>query len=540
MDEFSRARRKIAKLREKREQLLPSSGGSSVTYTFDCDEEPTDMQETFSFLLHRREERKRIEALRFLVSLLRICIDARKPNCCREQADSKLPLLHRRERQLCRVLHKLEWQIRGARAYEVVFAVSEAVSSARTLSTSITVDSNDISLLTKSDVSSASDVVSDVASQTAQSDACAEVRVRCAAVAKQLQAEEAKVRETLEKVREEIVHYDVSATHVPVPRCTAKHCRYFAPMAHVSGTLSVTRKKRQFFLRFIPTEDMMYGMLVHESGIVSSSRKGTRLCVQLRAHFRNCYEVCRKVSDDASEQVCDDERESSETSEESSLSVLTHSENQSPRGPKLDKRLSFLFERHDSLLADESDIVSPEMLRKLIALAPERLTTLPWKLTYATWRDGYSLRTLLLRAAHEPGQHSLLIVRSHTGRIFGGVTSSRWRMSQAFYGRGESCVFRIDAVTHHNDKKGAEEGVELSVFRWTGANAYVQFAQESHLAMGGGGHFAIYLDRELQHGSSGKCTTFASPPLAGDEDFIVNALELWTVVRDDDDDVFVA
>jgi len=61
------------------------------------------------------------------------------------------------------------------------------------------------------------------------------------------------------------------------------------------------------------------------------------------------------------------------------------------------------------------------------------------------------------------------------------------------------------------------------------ANEYYQLANPDALAMGGGGHFAFFLEADLDAGTTGACDTFASPLLTGDEDFDVAGVELWAV-----------
>lgn len=60
-------------------------------------------------------------------------------------------------------------------------------------------------------------------------------------------------------------------------------------------------------------------------------------------------------------------------------------------------------------------------------------------------------------------------------------------------------------------------------------NDFFQFVDHEGLGIGGAGHWAISLDEELLHGSSGPCDTFASPCLASREEFEVLAVELWHV-----------
>ena len=53
-----------------------------------------------------------------------------------------------------------------------------------------------------------------------------------------------------------------------------------------------------------------------------------------------------------------------------------------------------------------------------------------------------------------------------------------------------------------------------AIYRWTAANSYFVISAKDHLALGSGGHFALWLDSELLHGSSGPSQTFANPCLS--------------------------
>jgi hypothetical protein len=60
-------------------------------------------------------------------------------------------------------------------------------------------------------------------------------------------------------------------------------------------------------------------------------------------------------------------------------------------------------------------------------------------------------------------------------------------------------------------------------------NDFFQYVTHEGIGIGGAGHWAISLDEELLHGSSGPCDTFASPCLASREEFEIIAVELWHV-----------
>lgn len=74
------------------------------------------------------------------------------------------------------------------------------------------------------------------------------------------------------------------------------------------------------------------------------------------------------------------------------------------------------------------------------------------------------------------------------------------RAGSRSYGSGECFVFRV-------------VGEELEVFNWTRENSFFQVSSHEHLAIGGGGHFALWLDEDLSVGTTADCKTFGSPPL---------------------------
>lgn len=93
---------------------------------------------------------------------------------------------------------------------------------------------------------------------------------------------------------------------------------------------------------------------------------------------------------------------------------------------------------------------------------------------------------------------------------------TRWRepaTPPAFYGGGETFLFSIERL---HDLPPLPVGTDpppneaVHVHRWTGANSYFMFSSRDHLAMGSGGHFGLFLDADLLHGSSGPCETFSN------------------------------
>jgi TLD len=95
-----------------------------------------------------------------------------------------------------------------------------------------------------------------------------------------------------------------------------------------------------------------------------------------------------------------------------------------------------------------------------------------------------------------------------------------------YYGTGESFVF------------AADNSSEIDVYRWARSNHYFQLSSQDFLAVGGGGHFALWIDREITRGSTAQCSTFDNPPLVSGSDLVdglsvdfeIVVLEVWTPV----------
>jgi hypothetical protein len=129
-------------------------------------------------------------------------------------------------------------------------------------------------------------------------------------------------------------------------------------------------------------------------------------------------------------------------------------------------------------------------------------------------RDGISLRTLYRRAAGRAP--TLLVVSDTSGASFGAFTNEAWKVGPRFRGTGECFVFRL--------------APEPRIFRWSKLNSFFMLGQPDSIAVGAGGHFALWLDEELHRGTSGDCDTFRSKCLSSAADFEIGYVELWGFV----------
>jgi len=67
----------------------------------------------------------------------------------------------------------------------------------------------------------------------------------------------------------------------------------------------------------------------------------------------------------------------------------------------------------------------------------------------------------------------------------------------------------------------------VRVYRWSGKDPFFMFSDGECLAMGGGSGFAFYLEKDLLHGVSEPCSTFASKMLSSSSHFAISNLECW-------------
>ncbi|OUZ99316.1 TLDc [Macleaya cordata] len=166
-------------------------------------------------------------------------------------------------------------------------------------------------------------------------------------------------------------------------------------------------------------------------------------------------------------------------------------------------------------ISEPSLLLSEKTRSSLYVSLPALVQGRKWVLLYSTWRHGISLSTLYRRSAICPG-FTLLVVGDQRGAIFGGLVEAPLRATNKRKYQGTNNTF-VFTNTSGNP----------AVFRPTGANRYFTLCSSDFLALGGGGHFALYLDGDLLSGSSSVSETFGNPCLAHTEDFEVKEVELW-------------
>ncbi|XP_077568069.1 MTOR-associated protein MEAK7 isoform X3 [Stigmatopora nigra] len=158
----------------------------------------------------------------------------------------------------------------------------------------------------------------------------------------------------------------------------------------------------------------------------------------------------------------------------------------------------------------------------LAAQLPDRYSA-PWRLVFSTLVHGESF-TRMIAGLRKCGP-TLLLIKDTRGYVFGGFASISWEVKPEFQGDSRCFLFSVFP--------------RLSVYSATGYNQHFMYLNQNQhtmpngLGMGGQhSYFGLWLDSDFGHGHSRarpKCTTFGSPQLSGDENFILDSMEIWAV-----------
>ncbi|GAA0165382.1 hypothetical protein LIER_20800 [Lithospermum erythrorhizon] len=135
--------------------------------------------------------------------------------------------------------------------------------------------------------------------------------------------------------------------------------------------------------------------------------------------------------------------------------------------------------------SESSLLLSDKFRLVLYAALPVLVQGRKWVLLYSTWKHGISLSTLYRRSILWPGP-SLLVVGDRNGTVFGGLVEAPLKPSTKRGYQGSNSTFVFSNIPGHPE-----------IYHATGANRYYTLCSTDHLALGGGSHFALFLDGDL-------------------------------------------
>ena len=171
-------------------------------------------------------------------------------------------------------------------------------------------------------------------------------------------------------------------------------------------------------------------------------------------------------------------------------------------------------------LVGTASLLNQRLLRELNYLLPSRTVGHDMWLVYSSFVHGISLRTMY-RNMEKCNGPVVFITKDDHQDVFGGVVSCPLRVSEHYYGTGESFVFRVD-----------RDSSKVSPYHWTGLNTFFVKGDLDSISFGGGnGKPALWLDGDFYNGSSFPCSTFDNLQLSCSEDFLCTGFETWGFVE---------
>ncbi|XP_060854005.1 oxidation resistance protein 1 isoform X5 [Rhopalosiphum padi] len=171
------------------------------------------------------------------------------------------------------------------------------------------------------------------------------------------------------------------------------------------------------------------------------------------------------------------------------------------------------FESYIPDLHGITEILTEEHRKQLSRHLPARAEGYMWTLVFSTLQHGFSLNSMY-RKMSKIESPILLVIQDTQNNVFGALTSCALKMSDHFYGTGESLLFTFCP--------------DFQVYNWTGDNMYFIKGNNESLSIGAGdGKFGLWLDGDLNQGRTEACNTYGNEPLVNEQDFVVKILECW-------------
>uniref|UniRef100_UPI00398E3331 TBC1 domain family member 24 isoform X1 n=1 Tax=Pristiophorus japonicus TaxID=55135 RepID=UPI00398E3331 len=225
----------------------------------------------------------------------------------------------------------------------------------------------------------------------------------------------------------------------------------------------------------------------------------------------------------------------------------------------------------------KSDIVSAKEMRAIWSWIPERFALCQPVLVFTTLDHGYSLNRFYTRCeGYEP---TIILIKTTEAEVCGAYLSTDWRERRrggnklSYFGTGECFVFKLQpemeryewVIIKHPELEAPKSALDacpesplqpgildtespreqglltstgdpadrLSPFLATRhfnltskATSMFMAGSAESIIVGGGGCPALYIDGNLNHGTTGRSSTFDNLPLCS-ETFQISVLEVW-------------
>ena len=203
----------------------------------------------------------------------------------------------------------------------------------------------------------------------------------------------------------------------------------------------------------------------------------------------------------------------------------------------------------------------PPPQQPLSISSPPSSSSFNFWLKYSLVRDGAGLWTFLRQV--RASTLCFLAIETDEGHVFGAFTSQPWRLSKGWYGSKDTFLWKMRRSRLENSGLSIVQQVtqesEVQVFPYRTGNKAVQYCSKKCLMLGQGEiipsptlhnpdkpkpvrtgkhyGYALYLDKDLHHGTTSTSETFGNPCLidahARGARFNVSNVEVWTLTTHD-------
>ncbi|CAF4406600.1 unnamed protein product [Rotaria sp. Silwood2] len=226
------------------------------------------------------------------------------------------------------------------------------------------------------------------------------------------------------------------------------------------------------------------------------------------------------------EQLIEHEEKLLHNTRHQSLSDGVNQNNNTNNGITPDRQSSFITIHHLPQIPQKS-VLDHQQFLTLWNWLPTRLSLSQPFLVFSTAEDGFRLQTLLDKI--DELEHSILIIKTTTGEIFGAFCAGLWsnRHNRTYFGCGESFLFTLipkqikyswAGQQHYDNNRQSQLKRDMFLF-----------VDNEKLIIGGGNGDGLCIDQSLCEGRTAHCETFNNEPLCSEPYFFISVLEMIAI-----------
>lgn len=180
------------------------------------------------------------------------------------------------------------------------------------------------------------------------------------------------------------------------------------------------------------------------------------------------------------------------------------------------------------------DILIQEQVIALERALPYHCRGYNWDLCFSVSRHGLNMNTFFKNCV---GVHpTVLLIKTTELDVLGYFSTAAWRRQATYYGNGESFCFcfahRDDKDEESSEQSEETDQMKLKVYNWTGLNDFFMAGRNEICIGGGGGGFALHVDRDFKGHSNASLTFGNDTPLLSQKNgemFDVLEMEIWAL-----------